>query len=122
MFTAPHNVMSSHAHNVSTSAQLHSLRPQIAILDFGSQYSHLIARRVRELHVFCELFSCTVDAATLSSNNILGIILSGGPSSVYEEDSPHVDKSVWKLIKEKSIPVLGIEQNRIQYCVALFSE
>ena len=90
------------------SAQLHSSRKQIAILDFGSQYSHLIARRVRELHVFCELFSCLVDATVLSSNNVVGIILSGGPSSVYEEDSPHVHPSVWKLIKENKIPVLGI--------------
>jgi GMP synthase (glutamine-hydrolysing) len=93
---------------MNNSGQLHSQRPQIAILDFGSQYSHLIARRVRELHVFCELFSCTVDAETLGKNNILGIILSGGPSSVYEADSPHVHPSVWKLIQDQSIPLLGI--------------
>lgn len=100
--------MSTQASNdISNSAQLHSSRPQIAILDFGSQYSHLIARRVRELHVFCELFSCLVDAKTLEANNIRGIILSGGPSSVYEADSPHVHPSVWGMIKERQIPVLG---------------
>jgi GMP synthase (glutamine-hydrolysing) len=93
---------------LSQSAQLHSSRQQIAILDFGSQYSHLIARRVRELKVFCELYSCQVTADVLSSNQIVGIILSGGPSSVYDPASPHVDPTVWALIKEKSIPVLGI--------------
>lgn len=95
------------------SAQLSSRRKQIAILDFGSQYSHLIARRVRELHVYCELYSCLVEASVLMSNdptgeNICGIILSGGPSSVYDSESPHVHPSVWHLVKEKNIPVLGI--------------
>lgn len=90
------------------SCQLQSSRPQIAILDFGSQYSHLIARRVREIHVFCELFSCLVDVDTLRKNTISGIILSGGPASVYEVDSPHVKEEVWEFIKEKNIPVLGI--------------
>ena len=90
------------------SAQLHSARKQIAILDFGSQYSHLIARRVRELKVFCELYSCQVKADVLGANHIVGIILSGGPASVYDPASPHVDPSVWAFIKEKGIPVLGI--------------
>lgn len=71
-------------------SQLHSAHSQIAILDFGSQYSHLIARRLRELNVFCELYSCLVDAETLSKNNVLGIIFSGGPNSVYDEEAPHV--------------------------------
>jgi GMP synthase (glutamine-hydrolysing) len=93
---------------IHNSAQLHSSRKQIAILDFGSQYSHLIARRVRELNVFCELYSCLVTAKTLESSHVIGIIFSGGPSSVYEEGSPHVDSSVWELIKAKNIPVLGI--------------
>eukprot|EP01040_Poterioochromonas_malhamensis_P023164 gene23164-28319_t len=62
-------------------AQLQSQRPQIAILDFGSQYSHLIARRVRELNVFCELYSCLVNAETLARNKVVGVILSGGPAS-----------------------------------------
>mmetsp|Transcript_18871 Transcript_18871/g.27915 ORF Transcript_18871/g.27915 Transcript_18871/m.27915 type:complete len:540 (-) Transcript_18871:67-1686(-) len=84
-------------------------RPQVAILDFGSQYSHLIARRVRELHVFCELYSCLVEAEVLAKHsNITAIVLSGGPSSVYDEGAPHVSEGVWNLIKERNIPVLGI--------------
>jgi len=83
-------------------------RPQIAILDFGSQYSHLIARRVRELQVYCELYSCLVPLAELSSKNVIGVILSGGPSSVYDEGSPHVSVDVWEWIETKNLPVMGI--------------
>jgi GMP synthase (glutamine-hydrolysing) len=83
-------------------------RPQIAILDFGSQYSHLIARRVRELHIYCELYSCLVDAQELDEHEVIAIILSGGPNSVYEEGAPHVSPAVWELIRQKNIPVLGI--------------
>ncbi len=90
------------------SAHLTSNRTQIAILDFGSQYSHLIARRIRELHVFCELYSCLVPLETLERNNICGIIFSGGPASVYDKDSPHIKEEVWNLIQSKNIPVLGI--------------
>ena len=82
--------------------------PQVAILDFGSQYSHLIARRVRELHVYCELYSCLVKADELGQHELTAIILSGGPSSVYEEGAPHVSECVWKLIQERQVPVLGI--------------
>lgn len=85
----------------------------IAILDFGSQYSHLIARRVRELHVFCELYNGTIKAKELFEDpkkkmDIVGVILSGGPSSVYDTDSPHVHPSVWEYISVHSLPVLGI--------------
>ena len=83
-------------------------RPQIAILDFGSQYSHLIARRVRELHVYCELYSCLVTPEELGNHELTAVILSGGPNSVYEKDAPHVNEGVWKIIKERNIPVLGI--------------
>jgi len=83
-------------------------RPQIAILDFGSQYSHLIARRVRELNVYCELYSCQVPAQELGKHELVGVILSGGPSSVYDEGAPHVSEEVWKLIEERNLPVLGI--------------
>ncbi|KAL3912530.1 MAG: hypothetical protein SGILL_006844 [Bacillariaceae sp.] len=80
----------------------------VAILDFGSQYSHLIARRVRELHVYCELYSCLVTAEELGKHELVAIILSGGPSSVYDKDAPHVSEGVWKLVQERNIPVLGI--------------
>lgn len=100
--------MSSTSDVLVQSAQLNSDRAQIAILDFGSQYSHLIARRVRQLNVFCELYSCLVDAEVLRRNKIVGVILSGGPSSVYEEGSPHVHASVWAMIEELKLPVLGI--------------
>jgi len=91
------------------SAQLGNLaRPQVAILDFGSQYSHLIARRVREMHVYCELYSCLVTAEELGKHELTAVILSGGPNSVYEEGAPHVAEGVWKLIKEMNVPVLGI--------------
>jgi len=82
--------------------------PQIAILDFGSQYSHLIARRVRELNVYCELYSCQVPASDLARHKLTAVILSGGPSSVYEEGAPHVSPECWDLIRERNIPVLGI--------------
>jgi GMP synthase (glutamine-hydrolysing) len=91
------------------SSQLGNLnRPQVAILDFGSQYSHLIARRVREMSVYCELYSCLVSIDELSIHNITAIILSGGPNSVYEEGAPHVAPEIWNMIKEREIPVLGI--------------
>lgn len=91
------------------SSQLGNLaRPQVAILDFGSQYSHLIARRVRELHVYCELYSCLVTADELAKHELTAVILSGGPSSVYEEGAPHVAPGVWKVIEERKVPVLGI--------------
>ena len=91
------------------SSQLHNTsRPQVAILDFGSQYSHLIARRVRELHVYCELYSCLVSADELKRHELTAVILSGGPNSVYEEGAPHVEEGVWELIKERKVPVLGI--------------
>lgn len=91
-----------------SSSSFFSFSPQVAILDFGSQYSHLIARRVRELHVYCELYSCQVAAEELAAHELTAIILSGGPSSVYDEGAPHVSPEVWKLIEERKVPVLGI--------------
>ncbi len=67
-----------------------STHDQIAILDFGSQYSHIIARRVRELGVYCELHSCLVSSSVLEAAPLKGIILSGGPFSVYEDGAPHM--------------------------------
>eukprot|EP00842_Homolaphlyctis_polyrhiza_P001693 jgi/Hompol1/2524/HPOL_000079-RA len=75
----------------------------ILILDFGSQFTHLIARRIRELGVYCELLACTTKIADVGFKP-KGVILSGSPYSVYEKDSPHVDPAVWDL----KVPVLGI--------------
>lgn len=76
----------------------------IAIINFGGQTCHLIARRVRELGVYSDIFPHDISAAVLRKAKPSGIILSGGPSSVYEKDSPHMDKSILSL----GIPILGI--------------
>lgn len=68
----------------------------------------MIARRIRELNIFCELYSCLVDVKVLDQVKIHGIILSGGPSSVYDKESPHIQKDVWDMILKKKIPILGI--------------
>ena len=68
----------------------------------------MIARRVRELNVYCELYSCQVPAEELGKHELVAVILSGGPSSVYDEGAPHVSEGVWKLIAERNLPVLGI--------------
>ena len=81
-----------------------SLADSIAVLDFGSQYSQLIASRVREVNTYSELLSCSISAAELKRLNPKGIVLSGGPSSVYEERAPKCDPEIWKL----GIPVLGV--------------
>ncbi|RKO96299.1 GMP synthase, partial [Caulochytrium protostelioides] len=75
----------------------------ILILDFGSQYTHLIARRIREFGVYCELFACNIKLSDLHFKP-KGVILSGGPNSVYDADSPHPDPAIWEL----GVPILGI--------------
>jgi GMP synthase (glutamine-hydrolysing) len=77
---------------------------RIAVLDFGSQYTQLIARRIRSLSVFCEIFPFDVDIREMASPGIAGIVMSGGPSSVYEKDSPLPNKGIFDLGK----PILGI--------------
>ncbi|MCC7103768.1 MAG: glutamine-hydrolyzing GMP synthase [Chloroflexi bacterium] len=79
-------------------------RDAIAILDFGSQYSQLIARRVREAHVYCELLPHDVSAARVAALNPRGFILSGGPASVYEATAPQLPLHILKSGK----PILGI--------------
>ncbi len=76
----------------------------ILIIDFGSQYNQLIARRVRECHVFCQIDPPNVDLDYIRNLNPKGIILSGGPSSIYEKDSPKSNTAIFDL----GIPVLGI--------------
>jgi len=77
---------------------------RVLILDFGSQFTQLIARRVREAHVFCEIHPPTRDLAWIKSFAPAGIILSGGPNSVYDEGAPTTDAGVFDL----GIPVLGV--------------
>ncbi len=73
-------------------------------LDFGSQYTQLIARRVRELGVFSEIHSFNYSIDKIKQVSPVGIILSGGPSSVYEKDAPKPDPEIFNL----GIPILGI--------------
>lgn len=75
----------------------------ILVLDFGSQYSHLITRRLRELNVYSEMLPCTQKLADLTWKP-KGIILSGGPYSVYEKEAPHADPAIFEL----GVPILGI--------------
>lgn len=79
-------------------------RQMIAILDFGSQYSELIARRIRETQVYSEVLSYRTTAEQLKQLNPRGIILSGGPSSVYAEHAPLCDPEIWEL----GLPILGV--------------
>src|SRR6266566_4557246 len=81
-----------------------SARATVAILDFGSQYTQLIARRVRESRVYCEIFPHDVTPAELRARNVIGVILSGGPASVYDEGAPGVDPGVIS----GEFPILGI--------------
>ena len=76
----------------------------IAVLDFGGQYSHLIARRIRECQVYSELLPYSVTVDEIRKLDPRGIVLSGGPASVYEDNSPRCDKRILTL----GIPVLGI--------------
>jgi len=76
----------------------------ILILDFGSQYTQLIARRLRELSVYCEILPFSTDLGALRGEHVRGVILSGGPESVYGEDAPHCDEDVFRL----AVPTLGV--------------
>lgn len=79
-------------------------RDAIVVLDFGSQYTQLIARRVREQQVYCEIQPYTLSLTDIEKMAPKGVILSGGPASVYETDAPKIDAALFKL----GIPVLGI--------------
>ena len=76
----------------------------VLVIDFGAQYSEVIARRIRENNVYCEVLPWTISTTFIQEKRPIGIILSGGPRSVYEDNAPTVDKSIFDL----GIPVLGI--------------
>jgi GMP synthase (glutamine-hydrolysing) len=79
-------------------------RELILVVDFGGQYNQLIARRVRENNVYCEIIPYTYTAQQIKEKNPKGIIFTGGPNSVYGEGAPRIDKKIFEL----NIPVLGI--------------
>ena len=79
-------------------------RETVLILDFGSQYTQLIARRVRENHVYSQIVPYNISAREISELAARGLILSGGPASVYEKKSPAPDKDIFKL----GLPILGV--------------
>jgi GMP synthase (glutamine-hydrolysing) len=76
----------------------------VVVLDFGGQYTQLIARRIRECRVFCEILPYNTSAEEIKQKNPKGIVFSGGPSSVYAENAPAVDPAIYEL----GIPVMGI--------------
>ena len=77
---------------------------KILVLDFGGQYNQLIARRVRECNVYCEVKSFDMSLDEIKAYDPIGIIFTGGPNSVYDEKAPHVDTGVFRL----GVPILGI--------------
>ncbi len=77
---------------------------KILVLDFGSQYTQLIARRIRESHVYCEIHPYNMKINEIREFNPQGIVFSGGPASVYDDNPPMVDKEIYEL----GIPILGI--------------
>jgi GMP synthase (glutamine-hydrolysing) len=91
------------------------MHQRIVILDFGSQYTQLIARRVREAGVYSEIYACTTPTEDIAALEPAGIILSGGPSSIYDEGAPQLDPAVLDLPgRNGPVPVLGI-------CYGLFA-
>ncbi|MCI0499514.1 MAG: GMP synthase (glutamine-hydrolyzing), partial [Planctomycetales bacterium] len=79
-------------------------REVVAIIDFGSQYGQLIARRVREHKVYSQIYQPSVKIEKLAQLGVKGVILSGGPASVYAENAPMCDPRIFEL----GVPVLGI--------------
>src|SRR5881392_2990622 len=77
---------------------------KILILDFGSQYTQVIARRIRELQVYSEVVPFDLPAAEIKNLNPNGIVLSGGPASVYDKGAPQIDPEIFSL----EVPILGI--------------
>ena len=79
-------------------------REKIIVIDFGGQYNQLVARRVRECNVYCEIYSYKTDIAAIREMNPKGIILTGGPNSCYEEGAPACSRELFEM----GIPVLGL--------------
>ena len=77
---------------------------KVIVIDFGGQYNQLVARRVRECNVYCEIYSYKTDLSKIKEMNPKGIILTGGPNSVYEEGAATCSKELFEM----GIPVLGL--------------
>ena len=77
---------------------------KIVVVDFGGQYNQLIARRVRQCHVYSEVVPYTISLDALRDESVKGIIFTGAPNSVYDEKSPKISKEIFNLHK----PILGI--------------
>ena len=77
---------------------------KVLILDFGAQYSQLIARRIRECSVYCEVKPCTISPDEIRAYGPIGIVFSGGPKSVYEKASPHIAPEIFEM----GVPILGV--------------
>lgn len=90
--------------NQEPRAQLPSQQERVLVLDFGAQYVQLIVRRIRELNVYAEIVPCSISAEQVRALAPQALVLSGGPSSVYEVDAPKFDREIFHL----GIPVLGI--------------
>ena len=79
-------------------------KEKIVVIDFGGQYNQLVARRVRECHVYCEIYSYKTDLAQIRAMNPKGIILTGGPDSCYAKGAASCKKELFEM----GIPVLGL--------------
>ena len=88
---------------------------RVLIVDFGAQYTQLIARRVREAGVYCEILPCTVDDERIRSFGAKAIILSGGPASTTEADAPRAPEAVYEI----GVPLLGICYGEQTICAQL---
>src|SRR3954452_14127168 len=76
----------------------------VLVVDFGAQYAQLIARRVREAHVYSEIVPATITAAEIAARRPRGLILSGGPASVHADGAPSIDTAIY----DTGVPILGI--------------
>ena len=85
-------------------------REKVIVIDFGGQYNQLVARRVRECNVYCEIYSYKTDLEQIKAMNPKGIILTGGPNSCYEEGAPTYQKGLFEL----GVPVLGLSVNMVR--------
>ena len=86
-----------------STASSSSTNQKVVVFDFGAQYGQLIARRVRDLHVYSEIVPCDISADEVREMAPAAIILSGGPASVNAEDAPRVDPAIYEL----GVPILG---------------